>query len=262
MTKEHNQRKYNLCIFIMLVGVLVLMCEISEVMSQQKKLESQKIEVEKIRGDKEVYSIAEEVYYSDLTVKQYLKKTRQENSAYASENKRLKHKSTKLQRKLKALEIKHQKDLRNCVLRKYNIQSDVLTQKQKDVADEIAYITASNYSKYGILPSIAVAQAMQETTLGTADTSATSAFGYWGVKDVSTSSLYRTYNSLEEGVLSYLSTLNNGRYDGALFNRNVESSLRAIQKGKYCIPSEGYADRVLNCIYTFDFTEYDNFYIG
>lgn len=230
--------------------------------AKRSEIQSERSEIEKIKGDKKLYSIAQEIYHSDEDVKSYMKSLKEDNSVYSSKNKELQNKNKKLQRKIKALEIKHKKDLRNSVLRKYRIQSDILTDRQKNVADEIAYITASNYNKYGILPSIAVGQAMQETTLGTAKTSATSAYGYWGVIDVSTSSTYKTYGSLEEAVLHYLSTLNNGRYAGALFNRNVESSLNAIQRGKYCIPSAGYADRVLRCIIDFDFTEYDRFYIG
>ena len=165
-----------------------------------------------------------------------------------------------LNKKIDRIKKSYNKKLENSQLKKYNLKSRKLTKKQLERADTIAYYVSQNYEDYGVLPSVAVGQAMQETTMGTSDTSATSSYGWWGV--ISTSSGYEKYDSLESGIDSYLKCINNGRYDGALFNESYTSSLLAIQNGGYCQPSNGYASSVSKCIEQYGFREYDKYYLG
>ena len=144
-------------------------------------------------------------------------------------------------------------------IKKYHLKSSVLTKNQLKRADYIAKYVADSYKKYGVLPSVAVGQAMQETQLGTDNNcSAINSYGWWGVKSKIHSG-YARYSSLDEGIQGYLNCLNNGRYDKALFNKSPVDSMYAVQKGGYC--DNSYAENVINCIQQFNFTEYDKYYL-
>ena len=54
----------------------------------------------------------------------------------------------------------------------YHLESTRLSQAQLERADKIAHVVANNYNTYGVLPSVAVGQAMLETQIGGASTSA------------------------------------------------------------------------------------------
>ena len=164
-----------------------------------------------------------------------------------------------LSRQVGSIKLYYLEKQENSVMKEYYHTSNSLSESQLQVANEIAYIVASEYDTYGVLPSVAVGQAMQETGLGGASTSASNNYGYWGV---CSSSGYATYSSLYEGVISYLRCINNGLYDGALFEKDYSNSLYAIQNGGYCVPSEGYASKVINCIEKYNFKAYDDYYLG
>ena len=160
----------------------------------------------------------------------------------------------KLKRKVKIINTTYEEKLEKSELIKYHLESSVLSDKQLEVADEIAHIVASNYEKYGVLPSVAVGQAMQESQLGVVCPEN----NLWGISTGN----YSSYPSLEVGVLEYLKVINNGLYDGALFNKSYDSSLISIQSGGYCVPSDGYASTVSKCISNYGFSEYDSYYLG
>lgn len=176
----------------------------------------------------------------------------------AKDNKKMAKRLKSLSKKCK----KYKKELEKIHPKKYSLKDNNLSAIKQKRADEIAYITAKNYDKYGILPSVAVGQACEETQLGTDNTSATPYYGWWGVTSKIPNKTYATYGSLEEGCLAYLDTLNNGLYKGAVFNKNYQSATRAIQDGGYCEPRKGYSDRVNDSIEDHNFTEYDKYYLG
>ena len=124
-------------------------------------------------------------------------------------------------------------------------KAEALSKFQQRNADRIAEITAKNWDKYGVLPSCAVGQAMQESSLGVHAPS----YNYWGVNKG------KTYcGSLEAGVLTYLKCINNGYYKGAPFKTNYAEQIDRIGKA-YCGP--GYASLVKSHIRRYNFTKYD-----
>ena len=94
-----------------------------------------------------------------------------------------------------------------------------LTKDQWDRADTIAEIASDSYEEYGVLPSIAIAQAFIESTLG----ECCSGNNLWGINSGAES-----YSSLEDGVVRYLNVINNGCYDDALYERNYRSQIRKL----------------------------------
>ena len=123
-----------------------------------------------------------------------------------------------------------------------------LTKDQWDRADTIAEIASDSYEEYGVLPSIAIAQAFIESTLG----ECCSGNNLWGINSGAES-----YSSLEDGVVRYLNVINNGCYDDALYERNYRSQIRKILNGGYCEPEGSYYSDVVWSIEHYDFDKYD-----
>lgn len=164
-----------------------------------------------------------------------------------------------LERQVHDIKSSYSEKLKKSELKKYHLKTGVLDEIQLQRADDIAYLVAKHYEEYGVLPSVAVGQAMQETQLGNAYNSATFNYGWWGVCGTAG---YERYSTLNEGVMSYLKCLNNGLYDGALFESDPRIALDYIEAGGYCVPSEGYADSVFRCIESYDLRKYDEYYLG
>ena len=229
--------------------------------SKQKDKEIVKLKEDvSLVSDKELLEVAKEVKNSEYSYEEYIlgySDILYEMELLVNEKDNT---ISLLNKKIDRIKKSYTNKLKNSQLKKYNLKSRKLTKKQLERADTIAYYVSQNYEDYGVLPSVAVGQAMQETTMGTADTSATSSYGWWGV--ISTGSGYEKYDSLESGIDSYLKCINNGRYNEALFNDSYTSSLLAIQNGGYCQPSNGYASKVSKCIEQFGFREYDKYYLG
>lgn len=125
-----------------------------------------------------------------------------------------------------------------------------LTERQKENADVIAKIAIENYDTYGVLPSVAVVQAFIESTLGEFPSNQHNYFGICA-GDVGYSSFY-------DGVIGYLKVINNGRYDGALFNSSYSESMLHILNGGYCYPVGDYYSKAIWSIEHYGFYEYDN----
>lgn len=159
-----------------------------------------------------------------------------------------------LKRQVDTIKGTYEEKLEKSELIVYHLESSVLSEEQLSRADEIAHIVASNYEEYGVLPSVAVGQAMQESQLGVICPKN----NLWGIN----TGTYSSYPSLYDGVIKYLKVINNGLYDGALFNTDYKSSLYSIQSGGYCVPRDGYAESVSKCITSYNFTEYDKYYLG
>lgn len=109
-----------------------------------------------------------------------------------------------------------------------------LTKEQWKQADIIAEVTAENWNEYGVLPSVAVSQAFIGIASGA-----------------------ESYNSLENGVLRYLSVINNGCYPGAPFERDYKKQIRKILDGGYCEPEGYYYSNILWSIKNYHFYRYD-----
>lgn len=127
-------------------------------------------------------------------------------------------------------------------------QSRTLTQSQKRNADIIAKIAMDNWDTYGVLPSVAVAQAFIESTLG----DRCNGYNLWGIASGAIS-----YGSLYEGTIGYLRVINNGYYKGAPFQKNYNVQLRKILDGGYCQPEGNYHSNAMWSISTYNFDKYD-----
>lgn len=123
------------------------------------------------------------------------------------------------------------------------------TKSQQYYADRIAKVVSDNWNKYGVLPSVAVAQAFIESTLG----DHCSGYNLWGIR-----SGEERYDSLDDGIYRYMNVINNGYYDGAPFCKDYEKQIRLILDGGYCTPEGTYYDDVLWTIEEYRLYEYDN----
>jgi hypothetical protein len=126
--------------------------------------------------------------------------------------------------------------------------ADALSKSQKSNADRIAKYTADHYDKYGVLPSIAVAQAMQESSLGKHCPN----YNMWGL---ASGKIY--CSSLENGCDKYLRVINNGYYKGAPFCKDWRTQIRRILAGGYCQPADEYYSCVISIVNKYNFTKYD-----
>ena len=123
-----------------------------------------------------------------------------------------------------------------------------LTKSQQKNADRIAEVAAENWDTYGVLPSVAVAQAFIESTLG----DHCSGNNLWGIKSGAVS-----YSSLDEGIIAYLKVINNGYYKGAPGCKNYKTQLSRILDGGYCKPVGNYYSNATWAIDAYDFDKYD-----
>ena len=126
--------------------------------------------------------------------------------------------------------------------------SAALTENQKQTADVIAKVTAKNYDKYGVLPSVAVTQAFVESSLGVN----CSGYNLWGIRSGA-----EQYSSLKNGVLRYLEVINNGYYEGAPFEKDYHKQLALILDGGYCEPVGNYYEDGIWGIENYNFDNYD-----
>lgn len=127
--------------------------------------------------------------------------------------------------------------------------SRCLTNKQTKIADKIAKVTSENWDEYGVLPSVAVAQAFIESSLGK---NCCASNNLWGI-----ASGGESYSSLENGVIRYLEVINNGCYNGAPFQKDYRIQLRKILDGGYCEPVGSYYENAVWGIEHYDFDRYD-----
>ena len=205
-------------------------------------------------ADKETVAIARKIKNSDYSYEEYIVGYEDqievlETSLWGKDSR-----IESLERQVEVIQQSYERKLEKSELIKYHLESSVLSEEQLRVADEIAHTVASNYEEYGVLPSVAVGQAMQESQLGKVCPSN----NLWGISTGN----YTPFSSLDEGIFTYLKCINNGYYDGALFERNYTTAMYHIQSGGYCQPSDGYASAVISCIEKYGFAEYDDYYLG
>lgn len=131
----------------------------------------------------------------------------------------------------------------------YAKDSRALTKVQKERIEKIVNITKKNYDKYGVLPSIATAQAIQETAVGT---NRGYYFNYWGI-----SSGAEHFGSLKEANIRYLEVINNGYYKNAPFQKDWKKQIRAILDGGYCQPEGNYYNDIQWIVNYYNLDKYD-----
>lgn len=92
---------------------------------------------------------------------------------------------------------------------RYAVAKTELSESQKETADYIAEVTAAEYDTYRILPSVAVCQAFQESSLGVYNIDKNN---LWGIKKGGGEEGNRSYDSLYDGIIDYLEVLQDETY--------------------------------------------------
>lgn len=223
-------------------------------MDRSSKEMAQLKEDNSLVADKDVIQIARTVKNSDYSYEEYVVGYNDQVVELEASVQEKKDEIDLLRRQIKKIKKTYTNKLGKSEIPKYHLTNGNLSKAQLEKADDIAYIVASNYEDYGVLPSVAVGQAMQESSLG----KDCPENNLWGISIGG----YAPFSSLKEGVITYLGVINNGAYDNALFNSSYSSSLVHIQNGGYCEPRDGYASNVIQCVDKFGFKAYDNYYLG
>lgn len=129
-----------------------------------------------------------------------------------------------------------------------NIKLSGLSTVQQQRAYTIARVCIKEWKNYGVLPSVAIAQAMQESTLG----KYCRGNNLWGICSGAVH-----YSSLESGVYGYLRVINNGCYGSAPFAKDASSQISKILAGGYCVPVGNYYNDVMNIINKYGLERFD-----
>lgn len=134
-----------------------------------------------------------------------------------------------------------------------------LTKSQQKNADRIAEVVASKWDDYGVLPSVAVAQAFIESTLG----DRCPGYNLWGIN----SGRGYNYSSLDEGINAYLKVIHDsGYYDDAIGCKSYATQLYRIlydvdsngnRRDVYCVPAGDYLSDAKWAIEAYGFDKYD-----
>ena len=125
-----------------------------------------------------------------------------------------------------------------------------LTKSQKQKAETI-YEECSkekNWKKYGVLPTVCIAQAFVESGIG----QKCRPNNLWGLRCGRAS-----YSSLKSGIKAYMQCINNGYYKGAPHKKNYRVQLDKILDGGYCQPRGAYFSHAMQLIRDYDLDKYD-----
>lgn len=123
-----------------------------------------------------------------------------------------------------------------------------LTDNQKEIANTLARICTDNWDTYGVLPSVCIAQAFVESTLG----KNCSGNNLWGIRQGK-----EQYATLEDGVIRYLQVINNGYYENAPFLTDYRAQISEILAGGYCQPVGDYYEDATWIIENYGLAQYD-----
>lgn len=126
--------------------------------------------------------------------------------------------------------------------------SPSLSEVQQQNRDTIVSICTKNWDKYGVLPSVCLAQAFVESTLG----KHCSGYNLWGICSGAVH-----YGSISDGVYGYMHVINNGHYKGAPYSHDYRTQLKRILAGGYCVPEGAYYENATWAIRTYNFDKYD-----
>lgn len=131
-----------------------------------------------------------------------------------------------------------------------------LTREQKNTADKMAEVALKNWEKYGILPSVAVAQTFIESSLGVNQVRPNN---LWGLRP---GGKYASYKSFKDGAHAYFKVLSNGLYDKALYKTDYRQQIWLILQGGYYGEDDGgtieeYYRDCIDSIDKYGFDKYD-----
>ena len=129
-----------------------------------------------------------------------------------------------------------------------DVKARELSKRQQERADIIADICEKEWDEYGVLPSVCIAQAFVESTLGEHCPN----YNLWGI----CSGAVR-YNSLSDGVYGYMKVINNGYYKDAPFCTDYKKQIRHILDGGYCQPEGDYYHNAIWTIEHYHLDKYD-----
>lgn len=137
-----------------------------------------------------------------------------------------------------------------------------LTEMQTEVADKIAKETQDSWEERGVLPSVAVVQAFNESSLGVNQVKPNN---LWGIRPGGVN--YASYSSVNDGIEAYLDVLNNGLYDKALYKKEYRTQLIYILDGGYYGEDDGgtneeYYKNCVDSIEKYGFDRYDKVLFG
>ena len=124
-------------------------------------------------------------------------------------------------------------------------------QQQKRV-DTIYNVVSKekNWKTYGSLPSVCIAQAYVESTMGMAG----NRNNLWGLGGGRYS-----YPTLKKGVYAYMQCINKSYYTryGATDTKSWKKQISRILRGGYCVPAGGYYAKVARVIQQYNLQNYD-----
>lgn len=123
-----------------------------------------------------------------------------------------------------------------------------LNDEQIKNAKVVADIATREWDDCGILPSVAVCQALNESSLG----DNVSDYNWWGVKhDGERVSCY----TLSDGIYTYFDVFKLSRYN-VRWIKDHDIQVRRILKGGYC-PDDGYYDDMVSLYYQYNLEKYN-----
>lgn len=127
-----------------------------------------------------------------------------------------------------------------------------LSRKQQRIADTIAKIAIERYEETHILPSVAVGQALTESSLGRFCIKPNN---LWGLKQWN-SDFYAGFDSLEDGLNRYFEILSKDRYKSARQAKDYYTQLSRIIASGYD-DNDSYVSDTVRGIERFGFYLYD-----
>ncbi|MBO4394889.1 MAG: glucosaminidase domain-containing protein [Eubacterium sp.] len=126
------------------------------------------------------------------------------------------------------------------------------TAEQQKRVDTIYDVVSKekNWKTYGSLPSVCIAQAYVESTMGMAG----SRNNLWGLGGGRYS-----YRTLKQGIYAYMRCINKSYYTryGATDTKSWKKQISRILRGGYCVPAGGYYTKVARVVKQFDLQKYD-----
>ena len=122
-----------------------------------------------------------------------------------------------------------------------------LSGEKLERANYLAEMCIEHWEEYGCLPSVCIAQAVLESSLG----DICYPNNYWGLYGG-----YRSYDTLEDGVYAYMGLIND-YYSHATYILDYEEQIEQIYYGGYCTSGYEYVTNVIWIIESYNLDYYD-----
>ncbi len=130
--------------------------------------------------------------------------------------------------------------------------AEAFSKEQQKRVDTIYDVVSKekNWKTYGSLPSVCIAQAYVESTMGMAGNHN----NLWGLGGGRYS-----YPTLKSGVYAYMKCINKSYYTryGATDTKSWKKQIQRILRGGYCVPAGGYYAKVARVVKQFGLQKYD-----